>query len=89
MAENEPPRSLAPFFFGLGATAGVVGTWLAAHPAVTLSIMPFLVLTDCGIYGFFLWLFQEDMVLQFRNRVKKLRGTVGFRWQPTLKRRIP
>jgi hypothetical protein len=81
--------SLAPFFYCLGILTGVAFVELEAHPAFAWSIIPFFILADCGIYGFFLWLFQEDMVLQFRNRVKKLRGTVGFKWQPTRKMRFP
>jgi Kef-type K+ transport system membrane component KefB len=77
------PSSLVPFFFAVGVATGVSFMELTTHPALAISLQPFVILGDMGIYSFFTWLFWSDMKLQFKNRLKKLRGTVGFRWAPT------
>jgi len=72
--------SLVPFFYALGVGTGAVFVELSAHPAIAFFLQPFVILGDMGIYSFFTWLFWADMKLQFKNRLKQFRGTVGFKW---------
>jgi Kef-type K+ transport system membrane component KefB len=84
-AANAPHErsSLVPFFFAIGVATGISFVELTTHPAIAIALQPFVILGDMGIYSFFTWLFWADMKLQFENRLRKLRGRVGFRWAPT------
>jgi hypothetical protein len=78
---DTPQRSLAPFIFALGLGTGIIADVLTAHPALFAWIFPTVVLCDTGVYTFFIWLFAPDFAAQWKVRIGKLRGQVGFKWQ--------
>lgn len=77
------PKSLAPFTFGAGFILGSALVWVSGvHPGWLPVANVAVILTDLSYYAFMGWLFAPDFALQFDNRIKHLRGQVGFSWQP-------
>lgn len=74
-------RSLAPFIYAAGVATGATTGFLAAHPALWAWINPAIICGDVCVYTFFIWLFWPDFKAQWKVRLNRIRGQVGFRWQ--------
>jgi len=74
-------RSLAPFLFGSGIAVGVAIASLAHNPGILQYLNPAIIMGDVTVYTFFVWLFWPDFKAQWKVRLNKIRGQIGFRWQ--------
>jgi len=84
---DETRGSLTPFVYALGLVTGLGASFLASHPSLFDWVFPTVVACDTGVYTFFIWLFAPDFRAQWKVRIEKLRGQVGFKWQTPDNRR--